>query len=561
MLEEAKAKFPGGFKFEAEREWEKQQCPERPVIEITGDNRNEVQAQTAMVLFEKAGKTSIFIRGPELVAVSKIGEATLNAAREGKAADGFKLVIDKRGRECLEKDGVRIYPGATLVGPMSDDEIVYEAGEHIRFKKFDARAKDWKSVNAPTYIGGLLKLKRLWSFHELQALRHSPGIDFETGEVQAEPGIFASRGILSVFDPQDFPEIRNDLTREEATRGMEWVHETLYKHFPFDDGPKGASSAVNLTGAICAVLRSLMDGGAPLHAYDAPQASTGKTKLAETHGILATGTIPAMANWSNNLEENAKRLGASLRRCPQVHVYDNLDGDNGDVLQFSHLNTAITEPKVLLRILGFSEEVELPTLVHIEATGNNIKVHSDMETRVLKCRIDSGMADPSGRKFPFCPLQRAKEMRGELVSALLSVTASYIKAGRPCDNQLLNMRFGRDWRSVQGAVMWCGWEDPAKTTEAVKATNTDRTNQADAVEAWHAVFGDEWVTAKRLWELHETRSYEGDVSMIFEFIAPNTSSPRAMSRSIGDGTRVVGGHTVAVDSSGREKKFRLEKRK
>lgn len=571
LLDEAKNRgnLPNGFRFEAERAWVSGQNGDaedtRPVIEITGDNRNEVQAKTAMVLFEKLGNTGIFRRGPELVEVSQIGEATLNAARKGQVADGFQLVTDKRGRECLEKEGIRIYPGSTLVSPMSDHGIVFEAGEHIRFQKFDARSGEWRPVNAPTHLGGLLKMRKLWPFYELKALRHTPGIDFQTGEVLDMPGIVPERGILSVFDPDDFPEIRNDLTQQEATALLDWVHQWLYDHFPFEDGKKGASSAVNLTGAICAVLRSLMDGGAPLHAYDAPQASTGKTKLAETHGILATGTVPAMANWSNDVKENGSRLGASLRRCPQVLIYDNLDGDKGDALQFSHLNTAITEPTVLLRILGYSEEVELPTLVHIEATGNNIRIVGDMVSRVLKCRIDSGMADPSGRKFPFCPLQRAKEYRGKIVSALLSVVASYIKAGCPCDAQLLNMRFGRDWRSVQGAVMWCGWDDPVKTLEAVRATDENRTNQLDAAEAWMAIFGDKWVTAKELWSLYETGCHEGGeevgVDLIFECIAPNTTNLRAMSRSLGDGTRVVGGHTVKVDTSNpREKKYRLEPR-
>lgn len=558
------AKIPGGFKFAAEKQWEKKEGlhkenDHRPVIEVRGDNRNEVIREVAFEIFKRRGQSSIFRRGPELVEVARAGEAL---------DDKFEETTDEEGKRCFTCEGVRYYPGTAFVYPMSEDSLLYEADETVRFAKFDGKKNGFKACNAPSYLGKLHKQAKLLKFVELKALRLAPGIDFKTGEILNTPSSTVQRGFMSIFDPEEFAGIRNDLTQEEAIAKLEWVHETLYKYFPFDDGEKGVSSAVNMSSAICAVLRSLMRGGAPGHVFDAPQASSGKTKLSITHGILATGTEPALATWSNNRVENGKQLSSMVRRGPPVIIYDNMDGEAGDVIKFPHVNTTITQDRVRLRVLGFSQDEELPTGVHLVWNGNYVQVQSDIVTRLVWCRLDTGMADPSSRKFEFDPVVRAAEMRGKLVAALLSAVASYIKAGRPLEDNVVNMRFGSDWRAIQGTLLWCGWKDPGESLEAVKASDESLADQYEAIEAWERLFEsqDGWTTAEELWRIRQEETdainsdRAADAGLIIDALAPGATDARTLSRKLGNGKKVVAGHTIKR-TEGRVKKFKLEKRK
>jgi len=526
---------------------------EKPTIIMTGHNRNQVIRETALHLFDAMGQSDLFYRGSELVSVTQIGG---DVATNVPGEEQITWTKDHKGRLCFERNGVRIYPGATVVTVVNGTMMRYYAGEYVEYKRPNTRARKVKDesapdappiyqlmpIDAPIDVKDLTDMPSLWPFYELKALASTPLLNFETGDVMVIPGMMPGSGVLARFDPAAFPEIRNDLTQEEAQAKLEWVHETLFTHFPFEGGKRGASAAVNLTACLCALQRPVMDRGAPLHAFDAPQASSGKSKLTESHGVLATGAIPSMVTWANNEEENNKRLGAALRRAPQVLVFDNLEAKNGDALQFSHMNTAVTATKVTVRILGKSEDVEMPSLTFFEASGNNIVVVGDMTSRVVKCRIDAKMAHPDKRVFEFDPVERALAMRGEIVSALLSVLASYIKSGKPVDNELLPMRFGDAWRAVQGAVVWCGWEDPVKTVDEVRATDEHAAMANEAAELWAEVFGDEWISTSDLMDYYIEKSSKkdeegevADLSPIFEVIVTSTASASAMSRSLKDG--------------------------
>lgn len=516
------------------------------------------------------GQSGMFYRGSELVSVTQIGGAVL---RDVVGEEQITWTKDKKGRLCFERNGVRSYPGATIVTPLNGTMLRYHAGEHVEYKRPNTRAKKRSDgtyplmpIDAPIDVKDLTDMPELWPFHELMALASTPLVNFETGDVMAYPGMMPGSGVLARFHPETFPKIRSDLSQAEATERLEWVQNLLYAHFPFEGGERGASAAVNLTACLCALLRPVMEQGAPLHAFDAPQASSGKSKLTESHGVLATGAIPSMVTWANNEEENNKRLGAALRRAPQVLVFDNLEAKSGDALQFSHMNTAVTASKVTVRILGKSEDVEMPSLTFFEASGNNIVVVGDMTSRVVKCRIDAKMARPDTRVFDFDPVERAGQMRGEIVSALLSVLASYIKAGRPVDVELRPMRFGDAWRSVQGAVVWCGWEDPVKTVDEVRATDERAAMDSDAAELWAEVFGDEWVSTLDLADFYSGKSErkdgdgeEVDMALIFEVIVTSTASPSAMSRSLKDGA-VYGDYVLRAmkrETGQKEKMVRL----
>src|SRR4029077_8914605 len=91
-------------------------------------------------------------------------------------------------------------------------------------------------------------------------------------------------GIL--FDPRgvEFPPVPQNPTREEAATALDDLKLPFFE-FPFVDN---ASRSVLWSGLLCTVSR-LSFPFAPLHAFDAPEAGTGKSKLVNCCSILGNG--------------------------------------------------------------------------------------------------------------------------------------------------------------------------------------------------------------------------------------------------------------------------------
>lgn len=63
-------------------------------------------------------------------------------------------------------------------------------------------------------------------------------------------------------------------------------------------------------------------------------------------------------------------------------------------------------------------------------TGNNIQFKGDMQRRVLKCRLDPQMQDPSTRNFENNPKDYINRNRYKLVNAALSIIKAYFESER-----------------------------------------------------------------------------------------------------------------------------------
>ena len=85
------------------------------------------------------------------------------------------------------------------------------------------------------------------------------------------------------------------------------------------------------------------------------------------------------------------------------------------------------------------------------ATGNNLRVAADMTRRVIKCRLDAGVEQPEKRAFKFDCVQEAREHRGALVAAALTILRAFVVAGRPGNG--LRPRLLQRLRLVRGALL------------------------------------------------------------------------------------------------------------
>ena len=143
--------------------------------------------------------------------------------------------------------------------------------------------------------------------------------------------------------------------------------------------------------------------------------------------ILATGHEAGVTAQGETREEAEKRLSTLLMRGDPIIALDNCEGPLEGVV----FNQALTQQWANLRILGQSKAIRARCASLITATGNNLVIKGDLTRRSVVCRLDPKVERPELRQFTYDPIADAKDNRGELVAAALTILRAYHVAGRP----------------------------------------------------------------------------------------------------------------------------------
>jgi len=228
--------------------------------------------------------------------------------------------------------------------------------------------------------------------------------------------------------------------------------EDLIGTFPFVGK---ADRSVALAAILTTMDRRSM-ATAPLFAFNSPVAGTGKSKLVDLCSILATGQPMSVISQGYSEEEFVKCLSAALLAGDLGISIDNCERE----LKSDFLCQVLTQPKLNIRILGLSSNVETPMNAMLFATGNNLTFSGDVIRRTLMCTMDAGCERPELRDFKTDAASEARERRGELVVAALTV----LRAWHVADERLNLPAFGgfEDWSyRVREALIWLDRTDPA----------------------------------------------------------------------------------------------------
>lgn len=108
-----------------------------------------------------------------------------------------------------------------------------------------------------------------------------------------------------------------------------------------------ADRAVRAAAILTSIQRRLL-GPCPLICYGAPVQRSGKSLLASSNGIIATGFEPAASTVPQEEVELKKSITATLRAGDAIILLDNIE----HVLRSPELCIAITQPFYQDRILG-----------------------------------------------------------------------------------------------------------------------------------------------------------------------------------------------------------------
>jgi hypothetical protein len=266
----------------------------------------------------------------------------------------------------------------------------------------------------------------------------------------------------------------------------------LFSTFPFvvrkgEAKDNNANLSVALSLLLTIVARRALDF-APMHAFDAPTAGTGKSMLVDVISILATGEQAGVIRNTGDANEFDKTLSATLMRGVSLVAIDNCEEPLKGVLLDQTLTQTITD----CRILGKSEMIRIRSNATVSATGNNLVIEGDLTRRSIRCQMDAEVERPELLKFDYDPLKDAREYRGELVGLALTVLKAYHLAGKP--NKEVLGGFQQWSHLVRGALLWLGEADPVDTMEDIRKHDPKNSALKAVIMEWGKVWKDKPVT-------------------------------------------------------------------
>jgi putative DNA primase/helicase len=349
-----------------------------------------------------------------------------------------------------------------------------------RWQRFDRRVGDWVDVDCPDRIAEVyLAREGRWKLPPLVGIINAPMLRAD-GTVLEKPGYDDRTGLLLRDDGVNFGRIPARPTKADAERALCRLTD-LISTFPFvGDGDRSVALS-----AILSVLDRRAMEAAPMHAFSAPVAGSGKTMLVDVCSMIATGRKAPVLDQSKDDVETDKRLVAALLRGGAIIAIDNVDRPLDSAL----LCQALTSSGVMqLRVLGSSRDVDVPNTAMFYATGNNLVLAGDLTRRTLLCKLDPGCERPELREFGCDPLLMAKEDRSEYVITALTILRAYFLAGdRVSVNPLGSYEA---WsRRVREPLVWLGCADPCETMASARRADPVTSQLSNVILAWRSSVG------------------------------------------------------------------------
>jgi hypothetical protein len=426
---------------------------------------------------------------------SNVPTIRLMAGQLPRIVDEAEAALIDAGLPIYQRSAFIVRPGHMRVAVSNDrtaealrvlevgNGAMTEAFSHAaNWEAYDKKQQGWKAVDPPGQVVHAYRDRvGYWRLPVLAGIIAAPTLR-EDGSVLDAPGYDPKSGLL--FDPcgASFPSIPTNPTMEDARASLAklWA---LIETFPFVDA-SGTDRAVALSAMLtCVVRRSLRT--APMHAFTAPTAGSGKSMLVDLCSVIATGREAAVVSQGDDDTELMKGLSAMLMAGETAIAIDNCEQPLGG----DFIASMLTQPTVRARILGRSEMPELPSNAFVTATGNNLVLKGDMTRRAILCRLDPGCERPELRQFGRNPIEDAKAHRGEYVAAALTVLRAYQTAGMPKQTNPLGS-FG-DWsRWVRDALVWLGEADPVETMNELRAADPVLENMGAVLGQWLRVVGE-----------------------------------------------------------------------
>lgn len=371
--------------------------------------------------------------------------------------------------------------GALILHPVDGAHLTELATASAIHERYDARSEGYKQCDCPRRVADAYLARGNWpELRPLTGFIETPTITLD-GRLIDQPGHDAETGLFFAAGPMPgWKPPAAKPTRANAQAAVDVLLDLVHE-FPFvGDEDRAACVAGIITGLLRRVLPA-----APLLAVTAPTPGTGKTLIAETFAIIATGRRASVLSLGHDDAEAEKRLAGVLLAGDAVIALDNIERPlKGDLLC-----QVATQQFVRLRPLGASGMLSIPTHALMVATGNNLSIVGDLKRRVALIRMDAGQERPEQRRFTRDHLEDVFQRRGDLIRAALTIPLAYLAEGAPACDGLYPLGGFEQWdRLVRRPLAWLGLPDPLRASEGLREQDPDLEGMRLLLAAWLDAF-------------------------------------------------------------------------
>lgn len=453
-----------------------------PIPHLKAVNNNQSDDEHGNVLvFDAAGNPVIRHyqgRLPEIL--NAVGTVLRDADKLNIFVHAGRLVrvIEQTGTSF----GIYRPPGALVIHPIDGTHLMELVGLACRHEKWDSRTKFWVPTDCPRRVAEAYLARGHWpDLQQLSGFIEAPTIsnDLLIDSVGFDPvsGLY----LTLAYDLAGMKTIPKKPRLADAKKALAELVELVSPKdsagFPF---VSDADQSAFIAAIITALLRRGM-ASAPMFSITAPAAGTGKTLLADTPAIIATGRRSSVLSLGHDDAEMEKRFDGALMSGDACLMIDNIERP----LKSDYLCQLLTQPYVSRRPLGSSVMLKLPTNALILATGNNLSIVGDLRRRVVLIRLDANTERPEHRTFNRNHIAEAFKKRGALISAALMIPMAYIAAGEPMPPDHKPAGSFEEWdRLVRRPLIWAGFPDPFAVAEVLRETDSDLETARAFFMAW-----------------------------------------------------------------------------
>jgi len=414
------------------------------------------------------------------------GEIDMTASAGEQALLASKLPVFRRDKGLVRPVSQKVPASngrmtvAAGLDSISGPAMVDLLNQAVAWEAWNAKSEAWKACDPPSKVAGVILSRAAISpLPSIAGVITTPTLRPD-GSLLLASGYDETTRLYHVLDPAlRLPVMPEHPTKHDADLALELLSDLL-REFPFTNE---VSRAVALSAIITAVVRGALPV-APMHAFRASTAGSGKSYLADIVSLIATGRpCPVMAV-SDKEDETEKRLVGLLLSGYPIISLDNVNGELGGDL----LCQAIERPLIRARPLGSSEIVEIESRATILATGNAFRVRGDMTRRTLLASLDAKMERPELREFENDPAAEIAGQRGQYVAAVLVIVRAYLYAGKP--GTLSPIASFNEWNAwVRGALLWLGCGDPAASMEEAREDDPELSELREVLGLWKEAVG------------------------------------------------------------------------
>ena len=375
--------------------------------------------------------------------------------------------------------------GTPCIEALSDAAFKGVLGRAMNFVKMGVKGA--QHVTPPDVVVKDILALGAWPFPPLETIVEFP-VFRPDGTLLTTEGYDAATRLYYAPTPDlKIPPIPDQPTDDDIINALSLLHEVI-GDFPYVND---ASYANALGLLLTPLIRQSIHGHVPLALIDATRPGTGKSLLAETVAMIATGRKAAMMVAPYDDDEWRKRIASTLAEGATIIVIDNVKAK----IQSASLDAALTSSVVKERILGQSKNGVYPQRATWMATGNNIQIGGDMPRRSYWIRMDAHTDKPWTRHFKYDLEQWVPEHRGQIIAALLTIARAWFAAGKPSAS-IPRLGSFQAWADTVGGILaHTGLVDGflGNLDQLYEQADEDAMQWAAFLYAWHDTYKDDEV--------------------------------------------------------------------